>query len=76
MGEDLRFCLKARAAGVRVFVDPSISIGHVSQVVVDVNDFWRHMATRDEKSFSDNKTVNDHFGLPTLTREKAVELLG
>ena len=33
-GEDLSFCWKARACGYKLYADPALKIGHVSQFVV------------------------------------------
>jgi len=76
MGEDFRFCLKAKAAGVRVFVDPNIIIGHVAEVAVDVSDFWRRMATRTDEAYESMKDQNESVGVSTMTREQALERLG
>lgn len=34
-GEDVRFCERAKDAGFSIFVDTSVSVGHVGEVVVD-----------------------------------------
>ena len=35
VGEDINFCSKARSAGVEIFVDTSIAVGHLATVEVD-----------------------------------------
>lgn len=39
IGEDLSFCLRARMAGVRMFTDLSINVGHVATMVVQKEEF-------------------------------------
>ena len=34
-GEDLYFCKKARQAGVRIWLDPTVQVGHMTTVVLD-----------------------------------------
>ena len=34
LGEDVTFCLKARASGFDIFVDPTLEIGHISQKII------------------------------------------
>lgn len=39
MGEDVYFCWKAKQKGYKVFVDPTIALGHVGGYVFTSNDF-------------------------------------
>lgn len=39
-GEDLAFCLRARAQGHKIWCDPSISLGHIGQLVIN-EQIWR-----------------------------------
>ena len=71
MGEDLRFCMKARNAGCRVFVDTRIRIGHVGQKVYDITDFWHAVAERPKEIEDARVELNDSMGLPTLKAEEA-----
>jgi hypothetical protein len=43
--EDIWFCRQARAAGCRLWVDPTINVGHVAHVVVGVNNYLPHVAS-------------------------------
>jgi GT2 family glycosyltransferase len=45
IGEDLSFCIRARMAGIKMYVDLSVDVGHVSQFVVYKNTFYK---ARDE----------------------------
>ena len=76
MGEDFRFCLRAKAAGARVFVDPGVIIGHVADVTIGIADYWRQMATRTDEAYETARAINDELEMPTLDRQKALELLG
>lgn len=75
MGEDLRFCDTAQKAGARIFIDTRIHVGHLSERPVDITDFWREVATRPEEATTFRKKWNDQMGLPTMTKEKAIERL-
>ena len=76
LGEDLRFCQDAREKGVRIFVDTRIEIGHVGEVSIGYKHFLEQIAQRDPVTEDDRKTVNDNYGLPTLTAAEAREKLG
>ena len=76
MGEDLRFCQDAKAAGVRIWVDTSIKIGHVTERITVYPDFWAQLAQRDEATWKARKELNDSMGLPTMTTAEAREKLG
>jgi GT2 family glycosyltransferase len=39
MDEEFDFCAKVRAAGYRIFVDPTVTVGHIDQIVT-----WPHQA--------------------------------
>lgn len=45
VGEDIYFCSKARAAGVRIFVDTSVEVGHMTTMVVNkaLHQICKHM---------------------------------
>lgn len=76
MGEDLRFCQDAKAAGARIWVDTSIEVGHVSKQVIGKDDFLSAIARRDVASQLERQKVNDEMGLPTMTPDEARERLG
>lgn len=76
MGEDLRFCSDAKAAGVRIFVDTRIEIGHVSEISITRKHFLQEIAMREEGLEAERRKINDVNGLPTLSRAEARELLG
>ena len=38
-GEDLSFCIRARAAGVKIWADPKIQLGHCGQMTVNQDTF-------------------------------------
>jgi len=75
MGEDLRFCKTARAAGVRIFVDTRIRVGHLSEKSLTIRDYWKEVATRPDDVREFLKKTYDKGGLPAMTRERAMELL-
>jgi hypothetical protein len=75
MGEDLRFCMKAKEAGARIFIDTRLRIGHVSSKVVDIRDFWHQVLLRPPEIYEARKGANDAMGLPTMSPERALERL-
>ena len=40
VGEDLAFCLRARELGYKIWCDPTISLGHVGQLIIN-EAVWR-----------------------------------
>ena len=42
--EDIWFCQRARAAGCRLWVDPTIPVGHVAHHVIGVRQYEPHVA--------------------------------
>lgn len=42
VGEDVAFCVRARACGHKIWCDPTLSLGHVGQLVVN-EAIWRTM---------------------------------
>jgi len=76
LGEDLRFCQDAKAAGCKIFVDTRIPIGHVGEFEVGEQDFLKQIAWRDPEMEAARKVVNDRMGLQTLTAADAKERLG
>ena len=45
VGEDMTFCLRARALGFPIVVDTSIKFGHVKARIIDEDEFFRWMDT-------------------------------
>jgi hypothetical protein len=45
VGEDMTFCLRARAAGFPIVVDTSIKFGHVKPRVIDEDEYFRWLET-------------------------------
>jgi len=39
-GEDLAFCIRARELGYKIWCDPTISCGHIGQLIIN-EDVWR-----------------------------------
>ena len=76
MGEDIRFCQEAKAAGARIWVHTGIKIGHMSEVQITHADFLAQLARRTIPSYEAHKKVNDAMGLPTMTPGEAKERLG
>jgi hypothetical protein len=76
LGEDLRFCQDAKAAGCRIFVDTTIEIGHISEVRIGHRQFLQEIAMRDPDDERARRWSNERMGLPTLSREEAREQLG
>jgi hypothetical protein len=76
VGEDLRFCQDAKAAGNRVFVDTRIEIGHVGSQLIDHRAFLREIALRDSPTEQARRELNNKLGLPTMTAAAAREALG
>lgn len=76
LGEDIRFCQDAKAAGARVWVHTGIPIGHIAEVEITHQDFLGQLATRDEASYLAHKAVNDQLGIATMPPDEARERLG
>lgn len=76
LGEDLRFCQEAKAAGARIYVDTSIEVGHRGEVTIGTEDFLRAVSERNPAFQISRQKVNDAMGLPTMTPEEARERLG
>ncbi len=76
MGEDFRFCLKARNAGCRIFVDTRIHIKHWARLPVGLEDFYQQVALRTPELEAEVRAANEEAGIPTLTAEEARRRLG
>ncbi len=76
LGEDLRFCQDAKAAGLRIFVDTRIEIGHVAEIIVRKREFLTELALREPEMYALRRKVNDAMGLPTVAPGEALAELG
>jgi hypothetical protein len=76
LGEDLRFCQEAKAAGCRVFVHTGVEVGHVAEVQIGHRDFLRELAGRDPGLVEERRQVNTAMGLPTMETAEARSRLG
>lgn len=76
LGEDLRFCQEAKAAGCRIYVDTSVEVQHVAEVQIGHRDFLRELAGRDPELVRERRKVNESMGLPTVTAKEARRQLG
>jgi glycosyltransferase involved in cell wall biosynthesis len=76
VGEDLRFCQDAKAAGFRVFVDTRIEISHHSESIINHRSFLKEIAVRDPEVEEARRLMNDTLGLPTMTAAEAKDRLG
>jgi len=47
-GEDILFCINAREAGFRIFMDTSVKMGHLSNPTVITEDTYENVAAADE----------------------------
>ena len=66
LGEDLRFCQDAKAAGCRIFVDTRIEVGHMAEVEIRRKHFLMELLGRDAEVYAARRALNDGMGLPTL----------
>lgn len=71
MGEDLRFCETVKKAGGRILVDTRIHIGHVGEKTFGYDDYLKEVITRPPEVTAERRKINDHMGMPTLTRSQA-----
>jgi len=76
LGEDLSFCQDAKKAGLRIWVDTRVEIGHVAEFTVDKTWYWREIALRGDEIEEYRRELNSNMGLPTLTADTAKERLG
>ena len=75
-GEDLQFCQDAKAAGVRVFVDTRIEIGHIGEIQIGTHQYLEQLAQRSMPEYAQRLMVNKRMGLPTVSPTRAKEILG
>ena len=48
-GEDLSFCIRARACGHQIYCDPRLQIGHIAQTIVTDNTFRAFRRAEEER---------------------------
>lgn len=75
LGEDLRFCQDAKTAGMKVWVDTRIEIGHVSEKTITKRDFLIEMALRDEELLTERVRINSLMGFETMFPSEALKEL-
>jgi len=75
-GEDFLFCREAKEAGCRIVVDTSIEIGHITEVEIKKEHFWREMALRPKEQQQHKHKVNRELGLKSLTAREAKRRVG
>jgi hypothetical protein len=75
LGEDLRFCQEAKAAGCRIWVDTRVEIGHVSEKVIGHRDFLAELAVRPDEVVAERQRINQQMGFPTVTPDEALAAL-
>jgi hypothetical protein len=71
-GEDFLFCQEAKAAGCKIFVDTSVKIGHIAEIVVTEDTFNRELAFRSEEAWLARTAQNDRMELPTVSPDEAM----
>lgn len=76
MGEDIGFCQKAKEKGARIFVDTTIPIGHLGEVIFGMEHFWQQVAQRDPETERARRKMNSKMGLPTMSSADARRRLG
>jgi hypothetical protein len=76
LGEDLRFCQEAKAAGSRIFVDTSIEVGHIGEVSIGRRHFLSELASRGQDIYEKRRDINDAMGLPSVSPAEAKLELG
>lgn len=57
VGEDTYFCVKARKNNIKIWIDPTIPLGHVGEYVYSRNDFEAYVEYRKKQG----KKVTDEF---------------
>lgn len=64
LSEDWAFCEKARQLGFKVWIDPSVRIGHAGRYNYDLNDLCR-----EPKEYCENIRYTDQGNAPETTKE-------
>ncbi len=76
LGEDLRFCQDAKRAGMRIWVDTRIEIGHIGEHEIRRANYLQALAFRDQSVIKERRKINTKMGLPTVSRAQARAKLG
>jgi len=76
MGEDIRFCQEAKAAGARIWVHTGIPVGHIAEIEINQKVFLEEIAKRPQRAYEEHKKINDEMGFQTMTSQQARERLG
>lgn len=42
LGEDMNFFMKAKKKGFKILIDPSMRVGHMTSIAVDMYTYWRY----------------------------------
>lgn len=71
-GEDFQFCREAVASGSRIFVDTSVKVGHVGDIVFNEKTFYQALTTRPPIAEEVRREALAHIGLEVLTHEEAL----
>ena len=74
-GEDLTFCQDVKRAGSRIFVDTSVKIGHIGEMMVTEDTFMSVLAQRPDEITEMRRELLEPMGLGTLDREQAAARL-
>lgn len=76
IGEDIRFCQDAKAAGCRIYVDTRIEVGHIAEIEIGKEQFYTEMAKRSPRTYAERLIVNRRMGLPTIRPSEARDRVG
>lgn len=76
VGEDIRFCQKAKLAGCMIVVDTTIEIGHISEIAITRKHFLQEVANRLPEDEERASQLNQEMGIETLTAAEARKMLG
>lgn len=74
-GEDLQFCIEAKSAGARIFVDTSVKIGHVGDHTITERQFLQELVLRPDEVVEARTDQLKQFDKRAVTREEALERL-
>lgn len=53
-GEDISFCIRAKRCGYKIYVDPTIEVGHISQYIVTKETFKQYRSLNDGRTDNPN----------------------
>jgi len=76
LGEDFLFCREAKEAGLHIFVDTSVKVGHISEITVNEETFYQQIATRPPAVEELRRSQLGNLGLEVMTADMAKEKLG